>query len=72
MNDNTSHMNRELKADKKRKELERDINNFVSSNVKNDNFSKLIDKAKKYSKLANKRLKELEKNGLNGQAYGYA
>ena len=72
MNDNTSHMNRELKADKKRKEVERDINNFVSSNVKNDNFSKLIDKAKKYSKLANKRLKELEKNGLNGQAYGYA
>ena len=72
MNDNTSHMHRELKADKKRKEVERDINNFVSSNVKNDNFSKLIDKAKKYSKLANKRLKELEKNGLNGQAYGYA
>lgn len=72
MNDNTSHMYRELKAEKKRKEVQRDINNFISSNVKNDNFSKLIDKAKKYSKLANKRLKELEENGFNGQAYGYA
>ena len=41
MNDNTSHMNRELKADKKRKEVERDINNFVfyfSNRSKNFNL----------------------------------